>query len=86
MIVYKIQPLCSPHQTNKAHQGDLVQQKEYQELSKKMEKQQLKEDWSSCLEAEAAYQRKVKEELNKPWPSPHRNHPTKLALTGRGLL
>ena len=62
-----------------------MQQMEYQKLSKKMEKQQIKEDWASCLEAEAAYQRKVKEEQSKPWPSPQRNHPTKLALTGRGL-
>ena len=74
-------------QVNKAYQGDLLQQMEYQQMVKKMEKQQLKDEWASCLEAEAAYQKRIREEQDKPWPpSPQRLHPTRLALTGKALL
>ena len=68
-------------QVNKTHQKHLIQQMEYLTSAEKAEKQQIKDDWALCLEAEATYKKKVQDAIKDMAPT--KLHPTRLMLSGK---
>ena len=70
-------------QANLAYQDHLLQQVDYLQTTRQLEKEQIRREIAMCKEAEKVYKQRVQDALARP--NPDKIHPKRLLVTGQQI-